>query len=67
MQFLSAYYFLYNTRSIFKLKLGNENIIENAFLNTDNKSHEIIDKDYNFKQKISYLRSRQSLEILKEI
>ena len=41
-------------------KLGNENIIEKRILNTDNKSHEIIDKDYNFKQKISYLRSRQS-------
>lgn len=41
-------------------KLGNENIIEQRIINSDNKSHEIIDKDYNFKQKISYLRSRQS-------
>jgi hypothetical protein len=41
-------------------KLGNDNIIEQRIINTNNNSHEIIDKKYNFKQKISYLRSRQS-------
>lgn len=40
--------------------LGDDNIIEQRIINTNNNSHEIIDKKYNFKQKISYLRSRQS-------
>ena len=41
-------------------KLGDDNIIEQRFINTNNNSHEIIDQKDNFKQKISYLRSRQS-------
>ena len=41
-------------------KSGDDNIIKQRIINTNNNSHEIIDKKYNFKQKISYLRSRQS-------
>lgn len=41
-------------------KSGYDNIIEQRIININNNSHEIIDKKYNFKQKISYLRSRQS-------
>ena len=41
-------------------KSGDDNIIKQRIINTNINSHEIIDKKYNFKQKISYLRSRQS-------
>lgn len=61
MQFLFLPVLFYLIPVLFlSYKLGNDNIIEQRIINTNNNSHEIIDKKYNFKQKISYLRSRQS-------